>query len=56
MPDHSALRDGDAEFRDGVAVVRGGDPREAPRVTRLAACGVLVRDGRIRLCGEADHP
>jgi 8-oxo-dGTP diphosphatase len=49
MPDHSALRDGDAEFRDGVSHVRGGDPREAPRVTRLAAYGVLVRDGAILL-------
>ncbi len=49
MPDDSARRDGDAEFRDRVAVVRGGSPGGPPRVIRIAAYGLLVRDAAVLL-------
>lgn len=49
MPPDSVLRDGDlVRFGDGSVVP--GPRDETPRVARLAAYGVVVRDGRILLC------
>ncbi|HET9436144.1 MAG TPA: NUDIX domain-containing protein [Candidatus Limnocylindrales bacterium] len=49
MPPDSVLRDGDLVFEDGESIVRGG-PVDRARITRLAAYGVLIADGRILLC------
>jgi ADP-ribose pyrophosphatase YjhB (NUDIX family) len=50
MPDDSVLREGDPELSAGESAQRGAGPDGLRRVTRLAAYGVIVRDGRILLC------
>ena len=50
MPDDSVLREGEAVLGSGESAHRGTDAGGLPRVTRLAAYGVIVRDGRLLLC------
>jgi ADP-ribose pyrophosphatase YjhB (NUDIX family) len=50
MPDHSVLREGEAELGSGESAHRGADATGLLRVTRLAAYGVIVRDGHVLLC------
>ncbi|HEX4897114.1 MAG TPA: NUDIX domain-containing protein [Candidatus Limnocylindrales bacterium] len=49
MPDDSGLRAEDLVFRAGRSTRRAGDDDGPPAVTRLAAYGVIVRDGRMLL-------
>lgn len=50
MTDDSALREAGPDLGSGESARRGLDADGLPRVTRLAAYGVIVRDGRILLC------
>ena len=52
MPDDSGLHAEDLVFRAGLSTRHGGDA-DLPQVTRLAAYGVIVRDGRMLLCRVA---
>ncbi|MCI0347530.1 MAG: NUDIX domain-containing protein [Chloroflexi bacterium] len=49
MSRDSVLRDGDLVFDDGEAVAHGGSS-DVPQITRLAAYGVIERDGSLLLC------
>jgi ADP-ribose pyrophosphatase YjhB (NUDIX family) len=53
MPEDSVLHEGGPDLGSGESAHRGPDPEGLPRVTRLAAYGVLVRDGRVLLCHVA---
>jgi ADP-ribose pyrophosphatase YjhB (NUDIX family) len=50
MPDDSVLPNGSSELSSSGSAQPGAGPDGLPRVTRLAAYGVIVRDGRILLC------
>jgi ADP-ribose pyrophosphatase YjhB (NUDIX family) len=50
MPDDSVLREGAADLGSGESLYRGPVAEGLRRVTRLAAYGVIVRDGRLLLC------
>jgi ADP-ribose pyrophosphatase YjhB (NUDIX family) len=53
MPDDSGLHAEDLVFRAGLSTRHAGDDDGLPTVTRLAAYGVIVRDGRMLLCRVA---
>jgi len=53
MPDDSGLRAEDLVFRAGLSTRHAADDDGLPAVTRLAAYGVIVRDGRMLLCRVA---
>jgi len=53
MSDDSGLHAGDLVFRAGLSTRHEGHADGLPQVTRLAAYGVIVRDGRMLLCRVA---
>jgi ADP-ribose pyrophosphatase YjhB (NUDIX family) len=53
MPHDSVLREGELDLGSGESAQRSADADGLRRVTRLAAYGVIVRDGRILLCRVA---
>jgi ADP-ribose pyrophosphatase YjhB (NUDIX family) len=50
MPSDSVGRQGGPAFVSGESLHRAADADGLPRVTRLAAYGRIVRDGRILIC------